>query len=87
MRLSPRKSEMRCQELVELVTDYFEDALSRRDRARFERHIGECEYCNRYLDQMRITIRTLGRLPVETIPPAAREELLDAFRDWKRERV
>jgi anti-sigma factor RsiW len=87
MRLWRRKGEMRCQELVELVTDYFEDSLSNRDRARFERHIGECKYCNRYLDQMRVTIRTLGRLPAESIPPAARDELLDAFRDWKRERV
>jgi hypothetical protein len=87
MRLWRRTGEMTCQELVELVTDYFEDALSRRDRARFERHIGECEYCNRYLDQMRITIRTLGSIPADTIPPAARDELLDAFRDWKRERV
>ena len=87
MRLWRRTGEMTCQELVELVTDYFEDALSRRDRARFERHIGEREYCNRYLDQMRITIRTLGRLPKETIAPEAREELLHAFRDWKRERA
>jgi anti-sigma factor RsiW len=87
MRLWRHKGEMRCQELVELVTDYFEDALSRRDRARFERHIGECEYCARYLEQMRITVRTLGSLPTETIPPDAREALLEAFRDWKRERV
>ena len=86
MRLWPR-TEMTCQELVELVTDYFEGALSRRDRARFERHIGACEYCTRYLEQMRITIRALGRLPVETVPADARETLLDAFRDWKRERA
>jgi anti-sigma factor RsiW len=86
MRLWPR-TEMACQELVELVTDYFEGALSRRERARFERHVAECEYCSRYLDQMRITIRTLGRLPAETVPPEARDALLDAFRDWKRERV
>jgi anti-sigma factor RsiW len=78
---------MTCQELVELVTDYFEGALSRRDRARFERHIGACEYCTRYLEQMRITIRALGRLPAETVPDDARETLLDAFRDWKRERA
>ena len=86
MKLWPR-TEMTCQELVELVTDYFEGALSRRDRARFERHIAECEYCTRYLDQMRITIRTLGKLPPETVPAEGREALLDAFRDWKRERV
>jgi anti-sigma factor RsiW len=87
MKLWRRRREMKCQDLVELVTDYFEDALSARDRARFERHIGECRHCNRYVDQMRVTIRVLGRLPTETIPPAARDALLEAFRDWKRERV
>jgi anti-sigma factor RsiW len=87
MRLWRRKGEMTCQELVELVTEYLEGALPARDRARFERHIGECPYCDRYLDQMRITIRTLGRLAEETIAPEAREELLHAFRDWKRERA
>lgn len=87
MRLWRRKGEMRCQELVELVTDYFEGALSSSDRARFDSHIVECEYCARYLDQMRITIRALGRLPEETITPEARDALLDALQDWKRERV
>jgi anti-sigma factor RsiW len=86
MRLWRRRGELTCQELVELVTDYFEGALSARDRARFERHIDGCEHCTTYLDQMRITIRTLGRLPRETLPPVARDALLDAFHGWKRER-
>jgi anti-sigma factor RsiW len=87
MRLWRRKGELTCQELVELVTDYFEGALSARDRARFERHIGGCPHCSTYLDQMRITIRTLGRLPEESVYPTAREALLDVFQEWKRERV
>ena len=79
--------ELTCQELVELVTEYLERTLPGRDRARFERHLDGCPYCTNYLDQMRITIRLLGRLPEETIQPAARDALLDAFRDWKRERA
>ena len=76
--------EMPCQELVELVTEYFEDALSPRDRARFEAHLAECEYCVTYLDQMRQTIRLLGRLPEETVSPEAEAALGAAFRDWHR---
>jgi anti-sigma factor RsiW len=76
--------EMPCRELVELVTDYLEDRLSPADRGRFEAHIGECEYCEAYLDQMRQTIRTLGRLPEESLSPEAREALTIAFRDWSR---
>jgi anti-sigma factor RsiW len=74
---------MSCREVVELVTDYFEGALSDDDTARFEEHIGQCFWCARYLDQMRVTIRTVGRIEENSISPAAKEALLDAFRDWK----
>ena len=75
--------EMPCQELVELVTDYLEDRLSPVDRIRFEAHIAECEYCATYLEQMRQTIRTLGRIPEESLSGDARETLLKAFRSWR----
>ena len=75
--------EMPCQELVELVTDYLEDRLSPVDRLRFEAHIAECEYCETYLEQMRQTIRTLGRISEESLSDAARETLLEAFRSWR----
>ena len=76
--------EMPCRELVELVTDYLEDRLAPVDRARFEAHLAECEYCAAYLEQMRETIRTLGRLPEESLSPEARAALLTAFRGWSR---
>jgi anti-sigma factor RsiW len=72
-----------CQELVELITDYLERALTPADNARFENHIEGCEGCRTYLDQMRQTIRAMGRLSEESIDPSARNALLLAFRDWK----
>ena len=76
--------EMACQELVELVTDYLEGTLLEADRARFEAHLGECDGCTIYLEQMRTTIRLTGMLIEESIPPEGREELLRVFRAWKR---
>lgn len=76
--------EMPCRELVELVTDYLEDRLSARDRERFETHLAACEACRLYLEQFRQTIRVLGRLPEESLSPAARAALLTAFRGWSR---
>jgi anti-sigma factor RsiW len=75
-----------CQELVELVTAYFDGGLSRRDRRRFERHIGGCDNCTAYVEQMRLVIEASGRLTEDDIEPDGREELLEAFRGWKRER-
>jgi anti-sigma factor RsiW len=72
-----------CRELVELVTDYLDGSLSRRDRARFDRHIAGCPNCTAYLEQFRETIRLTGTLRVEDVDAAARDELLDTFRSWK----
>jgi anti-sigma factor RsiW len=73
-----------CRELVELVTDYLEGALSRSDRRRFERHIAGCDGCTTYLEQMRATIRAVGRLREDDIPFEARDALLTTFRTWRR---
>ena len=75
--------ELSCREVVQLVTDYFDDALSRRERKRFEQHIAGCDACTAHLAQMRRTIRATGMLTEEQVPEEARRELVAAFRDWK----
>jgi predicted anti-sigma-YlaC factor YlaD len=75
--------ELTCMELVEIVTNYLEGVMPPADVARFEEHLADCEGCTAYLDQMRTTIALTGRLREEDISPAAREELLAVFRDWK----
>jgi len=74
--------ELACQELVELVTAYFDGTLSRRDQRRFRRHISGCDGCTAYVEQMRLVIEKTGQLGEEDVPPEARDELLTAFRDW-----
>ena len=74
--------QLSCQELVELVTDYLEGALSEEETARFESHIGLCDGCNVYLEQIRQTIAVAGRLSVDALSPEAESALIDAFRDW-----
>jgi anti-sigma factor RsiW len=75
--------QLSCQELVELVTDYFEGALPAEDRARFEAHIGGCDGCVAYVEQMRTTIELMGRLEPDDVTPEAQAALLGAFRNWK----
>ena len=74
---------MICQEVVELVTDYQEGALSWRDRRRFERHLRACSGCAEYLEQIRATVRTLGALPPEPADPHVHEHLLAACRELR----
>jgi anti-sigma factor RsiW len=79
-----RPDDLTCRELVELVTDYLEGALSPPERSRFEQHLAVCPGCAAHLRQMRETLRIAGRLSERDLPGEARESLLLAFRDWKR---
>jgi anti-sigma factor RsiW len=75
--------ELTCKELVELVSDYFEDALPPDERARFEAHLQKCDGCDRYVEQMHQTILALGALNQDAVPPEAQEKLLQVFRDFR----
>ena len=73
-----------CQEVVELVTDYLEGVLSPEAAALFEQHLNFCDGCDWYVDQLRTTIATVGRIEQEEVPPEMRTRLLAAFRDRGR---
>lgn len=75
-------ADMTCREMVELVTDYLEERLSPAQRVRFEAHLEVCVGCRAYIDQMRATVRALGRLPEDALPPDIEAELMRAFRNW-----
>jgi Putative zinc-finger len=75
--------EMPCRELVEVITDYLEDALTERDRLRMEEHLAESDACRDYVEQFRQTIALAGRVEPEQLPDGMRSELLSAFRDWR----
>jgi len=82
-----RRKPLSCRELVELVTEYLDDTLSRRDRTRFEEHIAGCGNCTLYLAQFRETIKLTGALREQDVAPEARDALLTHFADWTRERA
>jgi anti-sigma factor RsiW len=74
---------MTCQQLVELVTDYLEDALTPEERVRFDAHLEVCPGCVTYLEQIRTTMQLVRRADeLEERPEVA--GLLELFRDYKR---
>ena len=76
-----------CAELVELVTDYLEGALSPEESDRFERHLEVCAGCTAYVEQFGETIRLTGMLREQDVSADARATLLAEFADWKRGRA
>jgi anti-sigma factor RsiW len=77
---------MTCQELVELVTDYFDGTLDDTTRTQFEAHLALCPGCVYYLEQMRLTVRLAHDVKaLERRPEVV--GLLGAFRDWRSTRA
>jgi anti-sigma factor RsiW len=76
--------ELTCRELVELVTDYLEGALSSSELARFERHLDFCMDCRDHVEQLRTTVALAGRVREFDLSPEAEASLLGAFRAWRR---
>ena len=75
---------MDCNELVELVTAYLDGALDAETRASFEEHLLDCDGCDNYLEQFRVTIATVGTIGSGELDPDYRSRLIETFRDWHR---
>ena len=79
------QKELNCQEVVELVTDYLEQALLPEMQAQFEEHIEECPGCVTYLEQVQQTIMMLRKLSEQQTFPETKQDLLEIFRNWKQD--
>ena len=76
-------TDLRCDRVVELVTDFLDGALDPADERDLLEHLNGCDGCSGYVEQYRQAVRTLGELPFEdpaTLTPEARAALLEVFR-------
>lgn len=76
--------ELTCQELTEVLTDYLEGVMAPEGVASLEAHLEICEGCVNYVEQMRQTTRLLRELQPMHVEGTASDDLLDAFKAWKR---
>ena len=74
-----------CQQVVEVVTEYFEGALDGPERLAFEQHVAICPPCRGYLAQLRHVSRVAGTLSEDDVPERLRTSVLEAFRDLRAE--
>ncbi len=76
--------ELSCREVMEILGDYLEGAMTPDARVRLEEHLADCDGCTAYLEQLRVTIGLSGRLSEEAVSAQAMAPLLEAFRAWRR---
>ncbi|WP_433259123.1 anti-sigma factor family protein [Streptosporangium sp. CA-135522] len=68
-----------CREVVGLVTDYLDGALSAGRRRRVESHLAGCAGCSVRLEQIRVTVEVLGCLGTGDIPERVLRRLCGTF--------
>jgi len=73
-----------CREVVELVTEYLEGAMTSEERAALELHLHYCDGCATFLDQIRETATLAGGLSEEQISDEIRDALHAAFGELRR---
>jgi anti-sigma factor RsiW len=84
--MSADVEHLTCRELVDVLTDYLENALDPAQRAEIERHLVICRGCANYVEQMRSTLDLLGRI-ADDPAPVQDERLLAMFREWQAGRA
>jgi anti-sigma factor RsiW len=73
-------SDLRCDRVVELVTDFLDGALDATTEQDVVEHLSGCDGCQDYVAQFQRTVSELGGLPPAALSPQARAELLEKFR-------
>jgi anti-sigma factor (TIGR02949 family) len=76
----PMDTRLACDDVMQRVTEYLDEALPPGAKGAFEQHLAECVNCTRHLHEIRQTIHRLGALPREPMPASMKDRLLQALR-------
>jgi hypothetical protein len=79
-------SHLRCDQVVELASDYLERALAAGDAERLEQHLLICGGCAEYVAQLGELVTRAAQLrpsEPERLDEATEAQLLSALRRWK----
>jgi anti-sigma factor RsiW len=72
-------STLTCREAVEALTAHLENALPPDEAARVAQHLRDCDDCQVYLEQLRLTVKALAAAPLPRLPAQACADIVAAF--------
>jgi len=79
-----KRDDVRCREVVEVLTDYLDGALPSDQREALEQHLLACAGCAAHLEQLRTTVNLTGTLTEDDVPPEIMQRLLTTFTERQR---
>lgn len=78
-----RRSPLVCRDAVALMTDFLENRLAVRDVRLLRQHLANCPHCTEYLEQLRVTITTLGSVTPDDLSDDALDAFVEIYREWR----
>jgi anti-sigma factor RsiW len=82
-----RADDLRCIEIVDILTAYLDGEVSEDQRRRIDHHLEGCQGCRAALHQFQTVIRVAGRLTaadVADVDPLIRDRLAATLREPRR---
>jgi predicted anti-sigma-YlaC factor YlaD len=76
-------SDLRCDRVVEMVTDFLEGALDPAGERDLAEHLNGCSGCSNYVEQFRSTIDLLGRIADDEPDDTQASAVVAIFREWQ----
>lgn len=77
----PSHPEGSCRDMFDRLSDFIDGELPEDLCARIERHMGDCEPCERFLESLRRTVRLVESSPKTGLPDDVRRDLLRRLRE------
>ncbi len=73
-----------CKEITEKSSDYLDRNLRWWKRPGYWMHLAMCVHCRRYVDQLKLTITTIGKTPEATTPSVNDEQVQEIVEKLKQ---
>jgi predicted anti-sigma-YlaC factor YlaD len=75
--------DLKCEQVVEMITDYLENVLPPVEMAALREHLATCDGCSAYLEQLNRTISAMRRRKeLDTVDEGTEATLVDLFHKW-----
>ncbi|HUC33020.1 MAG TPA: zf-HC2 domain-containing protein [Ilumatobacteraceae bacterium] len=72
-----------CRDAVMLLSDYLDGHLDQSERARLEAHLADCDACEEFLAQLRMTIDALGHTAPDDLTDESVQEFVELYHRWR----
>lgn len=66
---------MKCMDYINLLSDYLDEDIEKKEREQLEEHINECEECRHFFESFRSSVGVFKEMEAKPCPPGLEAKL------------